>query len=383
MNSSVSTLLRPWGGFRACEFLSDCFVNNSTGPDFPMLCVHIKERPSDGTFCLCDLGLGGHECDELTLVAHQKLLLFVAVGVLAAITTSFCVVELHRLRARPKLSPLVISLYLGVVGCFLGTTWCVVGLITMLDPENPNVPFLREFQFLFVIPAAVSLPLASVLVISLAWQKVLVQAQVHKRNNKGIIPITANTQRNLVIFANVLMFGGSGSFIVIGKRAAASLLVCFLYGVSAVFVISNGRKLGRVMRASTRGAQSSPRRSSKLSSLSSGDTSAAIETRRSLSVGPVPATNAPAKKAKPSKLERVCLAARIASRDAAAGMILMFFSTLGFALASTRVGYTSSPNGVEWMAIILTGIQLGSTLTALAAVNYAKKAGPRRRDSDA
>jgi dolichol kinase len=73
-----------------------------------------------------------------------------------------------------------------------------------------------------------------------------------------------------------------------------------------------------------------------------------------------------------SKLERVCLAAQAATREASFGMLLVFFCTLVYAMVGSKVGYALG--GVEYLSAILGVMQVGNSLTALAAVKYAKKA---------
>jgi dolichol kinase len=55
-------------------------------------------------------------------------------------------------------------------------------------------------------------------------------------------------------------------------------------------------------------------------------------------------------------------------------MLLVFFPTLVYAMVGSKVGYTLSTDGVEYLSVILGVMQVGNSLTALAAVKYAKKA---------
>jgi hypothetical protein len=259
-----STLLYPWGGFRACELVTDCLDLNSTLPRIGVLCVKINGSPLPGLNCICDYGMGGHRCDQITMLTQSKLVVYLIAGGLALNCTLFCFAELWQRGKPAKVTPIIISLYFGVAACMLNAVWCALSTFYIMVPTNPSAPFLRDLISLAIVPASTSCPLASVLVISLAWQKVLIQSQMKKKKKKGLagaMPDASKVQHNLVVGSISFLFIGGGILIALGQRTIISLIVCLLYGVSAGFLISKGKQFASVMGTST--AAASPTSSAK------------------------------------------------------------------------------------------------------------------------
>jgi hypothetical protein len=348
--------------------------------NLPPLCVKVNGSPLPGLTCLCEYGLGGLRCDQMTSQAQSKLFVYLVAGGLAINCTLFCFAELWQRGKPAKVTPIIISLYFGVAACILNTMWCAVGTLNVFDPNHPSVPFLREVLNLVLVPTSTTCPLASVLVISLAWQKVLIQSQMKKKKKKGLagaMPDASRIQHNLVVGAVSFLFFGGGILIALGLRTVLSSIASLLYGISGFFLISKGKQFATVMGTSTAVSAASPASSAKPSfrgskvapSDSSTDGTGALSSMKyaltSLCKPKVSSRTL-------SKLERVCLAAQAATREASFGMLLVFFCTLVYAMVGSKVGYALGD--VEYLSVILGGMQVGNLLTALAAVKYAKKA---------
>jgi hypothetical protein len=203
---------------------------------------------------------------------------------------------------------------------------------------------------LVIIPCATATPLASVLIITLAWRQVLVKSSIiQQRRGRGMFSIsTSNTTHKTVVVATIfLLYVVGGTLLSFGYRTLSSAIACLVFGISGVYLVINANKFTKATAGLVR----------------------MISERE-----PTSATGSQNNQESLQEVRLGLAAARAASRQAAGSMFLVFFFSLGYAVLSSAVGVPSRSDEIAVPGYCVAVVAVGNSLTALSAVRYARHA---------
>jgi hypothetical protein len=190
---------------------------------------------------MCGFSLMGVDCAEISGAARIQVALYVVALLSSAVIVPTCIYELAmRLRAM-QLNPVVLSLVLALMACTMNITWNGLGIwFITTAPSKPGFTELHMmFFFAIVIPATLSLTFAAVMVISLAWRKVVLDSDFSKTDRSEE---REKWVRRAVIFSIVLFFGLFSVTVNMVGMVAGSIVHLTANLLGGIFFFHSGRK---------------------------------------------------------------------------------------------------------------------------------------------
>jgi hypothetical protein len=334
-----STMLAAWGGFKPCEIMNDCVFGKHTIYSLVIKCSPMTNAPDPSQdYCHCDIGLGGAECATITTTAVYKLWLQLFGFLLALAVGVFGGLELYRRRKSTKgLNPVLVSVYIAVLACTAVVLWNVFGAVFILTTGSGwDITIPRALYLTTIVPGAIVVTLSSVLVISLAWRKVVTDWHTYRSDvDTEAVARREARVRQVVIGSIAILFVACVGFGITGRLAYGTVVVMAAYIISLVFFLRSGRKFAAQIDDSVNSSSANGAQTRMLKCLNS---------------------------------------AKDANRNAAIGVAVVLVSMTFLAIAHGKIGYPSQPDEFEVSALAHTFIQVGCLMTSMVSISYARDA---------